>query len=152
MRCTLEALFDSIAQKRNNIEYYQDECVLKLEDYLQAVTCVLECGDKVIVSDCNEEPIKETIDEISQKTVEVSGLLLYYYVLHDDEFCFFRIKDNKELYAVMNSKLRNCFIGDLVVFENGAKKRYCVRDEEGRIMHYHVGEHVGNKNFVIEWC
>lgn len=146
------SLFEFISEKRSNIEYYQEECLLELEDYLQAVTSISESGNNVIVSDCNEEPIKETLDEISKRTVDSSGLLLYYYVLHDDEFCFMRIKDYGELYAAMDSKLRNCFIGDMVVFENGAKKRYCVKDEDGQIMYFNLGRSIGDKRVVIEWC
>lgn len=152
MKCTLLELFNIITQKRNSTDYYQEECLSEIEDYLQAVTRVSEHEEKVIVSNCHEEPIDGSIDVIAEKTIEVRGLLLYYYVIHDDEFYFLRINSYKELYAVMNSKLENRFIGDMVVFEDGKKKNYCVRDEIGQIVHYHMGEGMKKNQLTLEWC
>ncbi len=150
MTCTLLELFDTITQERRDIDYYQKCCLLETEEYLRSITSISDTEQKIIVSDCHEEPLNDAINEIACKTVEMDGLLVYYYIIHDDEFYFQKVKDYHELYDIMSAKLKNRFIGDLVVFENGKKKNYYVKNDKGKIVHYHWDERIPEEK-IIEW-
>lgn len=154
MKCTILELFNLIVERREKIDYYQDDCILEIEDYLQLITSISPKKRELIISDCHAEPLNESIDVIANKKVEVEGLVLYYFVIHDDEFVFLKIKDYEELYYIMSSKLENSFIGDMVVFENGKKKNFYVKDEKGTIINYNMMEiekREKRKNLKIEW-
>lgn len=140
-----------IVQKRTEMDYYQEDCLLEIEDYLQSITSVSPKEKEIVISDCHKEPLNESIDEIASKTIDVEGLIVYYFVIHDDDFRFVKMHDYDELYAVMRSRLQNWFIGDLVVFENGKKKNYCVKNEKGKIVHYCLGEREQEEKLEIEW-
>lgn len=155
MKCTILELFNLIVQSREEVDYYKDDCLLEIDDYLQLITSISPKEKKVIISDCHAEPLKETIDVIANIEIEVEGLMLYYFVIHDDEFVFIRINDYEELHYIMSLKLENSFIGDMVVFENGKKKKFCVKDERGIILNYSMMElenREKRKNLIIEWC
>lgn len=151
MECTVLELFRLIVQKRNEVDFYQEGAGLEMEDYLQSITKISPGEKSVIASDCHEEPLNEPISVISGKTVKVDGLMIYYYILHDDEFRFLKIDNDNELYDMMNHYLKNYFIGDLIVFENGKKKNYCVKNEQGEILHHSFGEKNDGDKLVIEW-
>lgn len=123
MECTISELFTMIAQKRSVTDYYQEDCVFEVKDYLQAITGISAQEKKVVVSDCHKEPLNEPIDKIAGKIIDAARLMVYYFVIHDDDFCIVRMSDYEELDAFMKAGVKNSFIGDMVVFENGKEKK-----------------------------
>lgn len=151
MKRTVLELFNLVVQEKNEFDFYQENIGLEVEDYLESITSFLPREKRVITSKCHEEPLEESTNTIANMSVEMEGLMVYYFVLHDDEFGFVRIENYNELYKIMKLYLSNCFIGDLIVFENGKKKNYCVKDKKGEILHSPIQERSMIDETIIEW-
>ena len=93
MKRTVLELFNLVVQEKNEFDFYQENIGLEVEDYLESITSFLPREKRVITSNCHEEPLEESTNTIATMSVEMEGLMVYYFVLHDDEFGFVRIEN-----------------------------------------------------------
>lgn len=126
--------------ERKEYEFYQEDIyggIVDVEYYLKSITCVSPKEKFIIISDCHEEPLSKTIsiNTIANQTINVDGIMIYYYVQHNEEYVLEKIEDYNELYCEVKKILNNCFFDRLIVFVNGEIKDYCVKDQDGQIIH-----------------
>lgn len=133
----LELLNRVVHYKKKEYDFYQENLNWDLEDYLKTITSISPEEKYIISSDCHEEPLSKTIsmNRIADKVVNVDGIMIYSHILHDDDYDFEKIKDYNELYDTMKLLLNNGFYCSLIVFVDGEQKDYCVKDEDGQILH-----------------
>lgn len=151
MKLTVLELFNLVIQGKSAEDFFSEDARLEMEDYLLSVTSFAPNEKIVIASNCHDEPLNVSADIMAHQLIDVDGLMVYYYIWHDDEFYFKRIKDDRELMNIMKCCLYNSFIGDFIVFENGKKKKYCVKNEKGQIIHKYSGDSFMKEDLFIEW-
>lgn len=172
MKYSLKQLFEVIDEKKSKFEFYaEDTGGWGVEHYIDLITYFEpdnECkrGNTHYIDiikaygDC--EKVKN-LDKNS-KQIDVSGILVYDSIPHTGDFEIFRLKDIKEVEEFMCSGvgLTNMFTGDIVILENGKRKKYFIKDLKGNILTYYfpladIGKdrlqdkETGEFLFTIEW-
>lgn len=151
----MRKLFEIIAEGKNKKEFYSTSIDVyeDIEDYIDSITRYTPNDSILIEADCHNTILKDTIPDLSAKKLNVDGLLLYYYILHDDDFAFMRIRDYDELLDFIYENISNRFIGDIIVIENGKRKKYFIKDSNGQVLNWcwDISKIVEKRSFTLEW-
>lgn len=155
MKYTLQQLFEVIDEKKEKEEFY---CDLSsggwgTDYYLDKITSFTPNEKTIISSERNKRKLEDK--SIMFQQVEVDGLLLFEYISHTEEYTISRLESIDEATEVIYSEsgVMNMFSGDIILIEDGKRKRFYVKDASGTILKWSDMESIkqrGDKIFV-EW-
>lgn len=155
MKYTLQQLFEVIDEKKEKEEFYYNlsNGGWGADYYLDRITRFAP-NDKIIIS---SERNKRRFEDknIAFQQVKVDGLLLFEYTSHTEEYTISRLDSFDEATAAIcgENGVLNMFSGDIIVIEDGRRKRFYVKDASGALLKWNDIESVhrrGEKIFV-EW-
>ena len=155
MKCILQDLFGIIDEKKEKEEFYYalSSGDWGIDYYLSRITSFTP-NEKTIISSNRNQKIVEN-KNIKYEEVEISGLLLYEYISHTEEYKITRLTSIDEAINIIYSEngLLNMFCGDIVVIENGHRKKYYVKDEFGGVLQWDDIDRIKKNGikFFVEW-
>ena len=155
MKCTLQELFEIIDERKEKEEFYYalSSGGWGVDYYLSRITSFTP-DEKIIISSSRNQKELDHID-MKQQEVEIDGFLLYEYISHTEEYQITRLPGLNEATNIICSEkgLLNMFTGDMIVIENGKRKKFYVKDVSGRLL---SRDDIDRKRhgikFLIEWC
>lgn len=156
MKYTLQELFEIIDERKEKEEFYYtlSNGGWGAEYYLSRITSFTP-DEKIIVSSNRNQKEINNID-IKHQEVEIDGILLYEYISHTEEYQITRLSDFSEITNVIYSErgLLNIFCGDIIVIENGKRKKFYVKDASGKLLTWDDIDRIKKHGiaFIIEWC
>jgi len=122
-----------------------------LDYYLDLITD-FDPSKKVIVrADGNKNKLNSA--NIGKQEIDVDGILVYEYTCHNEDFIVTRVSNINEVMDIMfgSCGLKNMFSGDILIIENGKRKKYRVKDEYGNIVTCENIDKIRNSKLDIEW-
>ena len=139
MKYSLKELFEVIDEKKTELEFYYDDTgELGLDYYIDLITYFEPNNEKRIIEGFAKSNKYEKIKNLDKdlKQIDVSGLLVYSCISHLEDFYIERAKDIKEVedYMYGGAGISNGFTGDIIVLENGKRKKFFIKDFEGNIL------------------
>lgn len=151
MEISLLELIMMISTNDNKDHFFKEDINLDESDCLQLISSYSPY-DKIIFSSgpfqLNNKTSRINFEE---KLINTEGLIVFYYILHDDEFFCERIENAQVLYDRLDRSIRNSFIGDFIVFKNGIKKNYLVKNTSGEILYSNKVDRRNLGELIIEW-
>ena len=154
MKYSLQKIFEVIDEKKTEDDYYYDlSGEFGVDYYFNLLTNYDPQGKVLLCADCHKKQSNNS--DIRFEEIDVDGILLYQYFSHEEDYKIMRLKCFDEVLDIMYSEygLLNIFIGDIVVIENGIKKRYHVKDADGNILYWGDIERIKKQGIemIIEW-
>lgn len=155
MKYTLQKLFEVVDERKEEREFYYSLSSggWGADYYLNRITSYNPNKKIIVSSDRNKEAIKN--ENIKYQEVEVDGLLLYEYISHTEEYIITRFTSIEEITDIICSEkgLLNMFSGDIIVIEDGRRKKYYVKDIDGDILNWSDIDRIKKQNIdiYIEW-
>lgn len=166
MKYSLKELFEVIDEKKSEFEFYEEDTGEFGVDYYLDLITYFEPDNKydivngrylnIIKAHYRFEKLKNLNKNLKQ--IDVSGILVYEYIPHVEDFRIFRVKDIKEAEEFMcsNLGLLGIYTGDIVILENGKRKKFFIKDFKGNILTWCDGSMLQDKEtgellFTIEW-
>lgn len=156
MKYTLKEIFEIIDERKEKEEFYY---VLSSGGwgtgyYLSRITSFTPDEKIIVRSNRNQKEI-DYID-IAHQEIEVEGFLLYEYISHTEEYQITCLPSLNEVTNIIYSEkgLLDMFIGDMIVIENGKRKKFYVKDASGRLLTWNDIDRIEKHGieFFIEWC
>ena len=167
MKYSLKRLFEIIDEKKSKFEFYEANTGgFGIDYYIDLITYFEPTNDYNIVNGRHLNIIQayygvEKLKNLDKylKQIDVNGILIYVYIPHVEEFEIFRVKNIKEAEKFMCSELGLLdvyYTGDIVILENGKRKKFFIKDFKGTILTWHdrhmlQDEDTGEVLFTIEW-
>lgn len=65
--------------------------------------------------------------DFDNEAINTDGIIIFYYILHDDDFFCERAKDIDKMYDRLYKFVRNPSIGEFMVFKDGTKRHYRIK-------------------------
>ena len=156
MKYTLQELFGVIDERKEKEEFYYalSSGGWGTDYYLSRITRFTP-DEKIIISSSRNQKEPDNID-MKQQEVEIDGFLLYEYIPHTEEYQITRLSSLNEATNIICSEkgLLNMFSGDMIVIENGKRKKFYVKDTSGRLLTWDDIDRIKKHGieFFIEWC
>ena len=155
MKYTLQELFEVIDERKEKEEFYYalSSGGWGANYYLNRITSFTPDEKIIISSNRNQKELDHMV--MKQQEVEIDGFLLYEYISHTEEYQITRLLSLNEATNIICSEkgLLNMFTGDMIVIENGKRKKFYVKDASGRLL---SRDDIDRKRhgikFLIEWC
>ena len=155
MNYSVRELFEIIDQPRAVSDFYNvtADTGHGARFYLGLITAFEPNEKTILTADCHQLSLGASA--LADKMIDVSGLLLYRWIMHDDDFTVTRLENLAEAEDIMLSScgVSNIFTGDIVVLENGVPRKYQVRGKYGTDLRwYDLEEHPEYfSDLKIEW-
>lgn len=154
MKCSLQKIFELIDEKKMEEDFYYDlSGEFGTDYYFNLLTSYDPKGKVLLNADCRKKKICNV--DIRFEEIDIDGILLYQYFSHDEDYKIMRVENFDKVMDVMygDCGLLNTFIGDIVVIENGIKKRYYVKDADGNILNWEDIDRIKKQGIemIIEW-
>ena len=155
MKYTLQELFEVIEERKEKEEFYYalSSGGWGADYYLRRITSYTP-GEKIIVGSNRNQTEINHID-MKHQEVEIDGFLLYEYISHTEEFQITRLPDLDEATNIIYSEkgLLNTYSGDMILIENGKRRKFYVKDTCGGLLTWDDIERIRKHaiEFFIEW-
>lgn len=149
MKLSLIDLLERIHGSQQPDDFFKEDVDLEMEEYLEMITEYSPEGETIFASDCRTKR-KKIYADFDEKVIDMDGIIMFYYMLHDDDFYCKRVKNTEEMYSRLYEAVRDPFIGELMVFENGVKRNYRVKNAFEEILHSESDRRKLHE-LIIEW-
>lgn len=149
MKLSLIDLLERIHGSQQPDDFFKEDVDLEIEEYLEMITEYSPEGQTIFAADCRTKR-KKIYADFDEKVIDTDGIIIFYYILHDDDFRCERVRDMDEMYDRLYKAIRNQFIGEFMVFENGVKRNYRVKNAFEEILHSEW-ERRKLHELIIEW-
>ena len=156
MKYTLQEIFEIIDERKEKEEFYYalSSGDWGVDYYLSKLTSFTPDEKIIVRSNRNQKEI-DYID-IAHQEIEVEGFLLYEYISHTEEYQITCLPSLNEVTKIIYSEkgLLDMFIGDMIVIENGKRKKFYVKDTSGRLLTWDDIDKIKKHRIelFIEWC
>lgn len=130
---TLEKLFQKIDECKKKEEFfYEIESGGEGADYyIELISDFEPQKDTLILADCHKNPLDDR--SLRKECICVDGYLIFDLLAHDEDFRVFRVAniEDVEKFILGEEGIYNMFTRDIVVLENGIRKKYYINDKNG---------------------
>lgn len=130
---SLEELFQNIDECKEPKEFfYEFESGGEgAEYYIELITDFEPQNNPLILADCHKEPLND--QSLDKEGICVDGYLIFDLLAHDEDFKVFRVANIEEVekFILSDVGIYNMFTRDIVVLENGIRKKYYINDKNG---------------------
>ena len=156
MKYTLQEIFAIIDERKEKEEFYYSLSSggWGVDYYLSRITSFTPDEKIIVRSNRNQKEI-DYID-IAHQEIGVEGFLLYEYISHTEEYQITCLPSLNEVTNIIYSEkgLLDMFIGDMIVIENGKRKKFYVKDTSGRLLTWDDIDKIKKHRIelFIEWC
>lgn len=151
MNISLVDFLDRIHGSQHDDDFFREDVDFNdIEDYLGMITEY--APDRRIIFSAEARVRRTKIYAgFEDKVINTNGIIIFYYILHNDDFYCERLSNETELYDRLYKSIRNSSIGEFMVFENGVKRNYRVKNAFEEILHSDEWDRRKLHELIIEW-
>lgn len=157
MKYTIRQLFEVIDEVKDEKEFfYELDGGNEGADYfIELITSFLPKEKEIIRSDCHEQYLNDL--KLGEQELDVDGILILERMAHEEDYRILRVNTIGEVEKIIFGKagITNMFTADIIVIENGKRKKYSIKDEKGNVMNCQDFYRKDYKNlddeYFIEW-
>jgi hypothetical protein len=156
MKYSLHKIFELIDEEKTENDFYYNlsRGGYGLDYYFNLITSYTPKEKIIINADCNKK--KMDTSHIISEELDIDDILFYEYIGHNENYSISRLGSLDEAIKIMLGKLglSDMFTGDIVVIENGKRKKYKVKDTNGNILHWEDIDKINKQKIkmFIDWC
>ena len=150
MNISLVDFLGRIHGSQHDDDFFKEDVDWEIEEYLDMIT-EYSPDSRVIFSAEVKVRRKKIYADFEDKLINTDGIIIFYYILHDDDFYCERVSNEDELYDRLYKSIRNSSIGEFMVFENGIKRNYRVKNAFEEILHSDEWDRRKLHELIIEW-
>lgn len=153
MKYTIRQLFEVIDEVKDKNEFFYDPYLGdEGADYFIGLMTNFSPREKEIIrSDCHEEYLNDI--NLGEEVIDVDGLLVFERMAHEEDYNISRVESIGEVEQIILgvSGITNMFTSDIVVLENGKRKKYSIKDKYGKILNTESFCGELRDEYFIEW-
>lgn len=157
MKYSIRQLFEVIDEVKDEKEFfYEFDGGDEGADYfIELITNFSPKEKEIIKSESYEHHLNDL--SLEEQEVDVDGLLIFERMAHEEDYRIFRVNSIEEVEKIIFGKsgITNMFTADIIVIENGKRKKYSIKDKKGNVMNCEEFYRKDYKNlddeYLIEW-
>ncbi len=157
MKYSIRQLFEVIDEVKDEKEFfYESDGGDEGADYfIELITNFSPKGKEIIKSECHEHHLNDL--SLEEQEVDVDGLLIFERMAHEEDYRVSRVNSIGEVEKTIFGKagITNMFTADIIVIENGKRKKYSIKDKKGNVMNCEDFYRKDYKNldeeYLLEW-
>ncbi|MHC1748031.1 MAG: hypothetical protein AB9856_06520 [Cellulosilyticaceae bacterium] len=138
MKYAIRKLFEVIDEVKDENEFFYelDGGDEGADYFIGLITNYSPTEKEIIKSDCHEQCLSNL--SLEEQEVDVDGFLVFERMAHETDYRILRVNSIDEVEKIIFEKpgITNMFTADIVVLENGKRKKYYIRDKQGNILNF----------------
>lgn len=131
-------------------DFFQEDTDWAVVEYLDMISTYTP-DERVLFFARSDNRRKRFDADMDEPAIDPAGMIVFYYILHDDEFFCERLKSLDEVYDRLYKALRNPLVGEFMVFQDGVKRNYRVRNAFEEVLHSNEVDRRRLQALVIDW-
>ena len=149
-KLSLIDLMEQIHNGRRPDDFFREDTDWAMVEYLDMISLYTP-DDRLIFAARSHDRYKRLEADIDEPAIDPVGIIVFYYILTYDDFYCERLPHTDALYDRLYRAIRDPAVGDFMVFENGSKKPYRVKDAYGVILHSDEEDRRKLQALLIDW-
>lgn len=157
MKYTIRQFFEVIDEVKDKNEFfYELDGGGEGADYFVELITNFEPKEKEIIrSDCHQKYLNDL--SLAEQEISVGGLLIFERMAHEEDYRILRLNTIDEVKKIIfgQAGITNMFTADIIVIENGKRKKYSIKDKKGNVMNCEDFYKKDYKNlddeYFLEW-
>lgn len=138
MKYTIRKLFEVIDEVKDENEFFYelDSGDEGADYFIKLITNFSPREKEIIKSECHEQCLSNL--SLGEQEVDVDGFLVFERMAHEEDYRILRVNSIYEVEKIIFGKagITNMFTADIVVLENGKRKKYSIKDKKGNIINF----------------
>ena len=143
-------MIEKIHERKQPDDFFEEDADWTVVEYLDMISTYTPDG-RVIFAARSDEKYKQFDADMDEPAIDPTGIIVFVYLLHDDEFFCERVPNLDEVYDRLYKALRNPFVGEFMVFEDGVRKDYRVKNAFEEVLHSYEVDRRRLPALLIEW-
>ncbi|ACD24040.1 hypothetical protein FDE76_07480 [Clostridium botulinum] len=136
MKYTIRQLFEVIDEVKDENEFfYELDGGNEGADYfIKLITNFSPKEKEIIRSECNEQYLNDL--SLGEQKIWIGGFLIFERMAHEEDYRILRVNTMDEVEKIIFGKagITNMFTADIIIIENGKRKKYSIKDKKGNVM------------------
>ena len=150
LKISLIDLIEMIHGSKRADDFFREDTDLDVDEYLERISNYSPNDHIVFAADSNIRRHRFCAG-FDEQAIDVGGIVIFYYVLHNDDFFCERVENTEKMYDRLYKSVRNPFIGEFMVFKDGVKRNYRVKNAHGETLHSDEIDRRKLHELIIEW-
>ena len=136
MRYTVKKLFEIISEEKDENEFFYESGFdnENAEYFIKLITNFSPTEKVLIKSDCHDKYLNDF--NLVEQEISVDGVIIFHRMAHEEDYtvCIINSIDEAKEIILGFGGITSMFTADIVILENGVRKKYCIKDKKGEVI------------------